>query len=542
MEQNIIADCDLKYVQHYVADSEYWGLGIENETYFMLDQRINTNGLYIKKNRRRERYSIDYNNNFKTDELNATLNIAFKDGSTYKIPNYVNAHTFLKTDILEEHRTLYTFGVKYNPKFDGTSIHEHMQFDEWYKKSYENTYVYDGDTCEFITQNFYCATVDSCVDELIQIKSDWLNRTNDLMSKYNLSHLNYPPVNYGIVKFKTNPNNVNMFNNGTYHINITLPTQLNADRQPTDLIKFKLQHSQAIKIIQWIEPLIVALYGSPDILSIHNPVEYSAGSLRLTASRYTGLATYDSDLMIPGKLLQELKLNVDTINTINSWYNKIYQHTKYIPGDHIGYDFNYSKHYNAGIEFRILDWFPEFCLKDFVNILILFIVHAIETNINIKASDSVTWNEFMANVLSKGWMTEIDKNIVEMYTTLKLPEYNTKVINDYFIQIIKWLYDKYSKNPICKKLCGDMKLPYIYNVNAYMWENNCLNYISIDSYDELTQQLYDVYKSKRNNIRQQTLINRISDKFVDAEINTIEDFHKILIKINFIEINKYVLN
>lgn len=553
--ENMVPDPDTKYMSSYIPDSEYWGLGIENETYFVLDNFVKKNGAYLKKNRRRERYSIDYNNNFDQDTLVSTLDKLFVDGSMYKIPTYVNAHTFLKTDVKGEHRTLYTYGIKYNPKFDGTSLHEHMQKDDWYATRYENNYVYDGDTCEFITQNFYNVTVDQCVNELIDTKKNWLDKTNEFMASISgdltttntansLPRLNFPLINYGIVQFRTNPYHVNMFNNGTYHINITLPTKLDSNNNIADPEKFRLDHSKAIKIIQWFEPLMVACYGSPDILAIGDPKSYSAGSLRLTASRYTGMGTYNSNEMPKGKLLQELKLNVDSVCAISSWYNKIYQQTKYISGDHIGYDFNYAKHYNAGIEFRILDWFPEKCLKDFVNIMILMIAHGLEINIDVIASDSDIWNDWVSLVLKNGWSSVPDDKVQQMYSSyLKLPIYDQSAsVNSptYFSFIVGWLYDKYSTTDLCKKVCGDMVRPYVYNVNAYMWENNYLNYISTDSVDSLTQQLYNTYIAKDNNNILLAMIDRIKDSLA-TDINNIGEFHKNITQINIIPVEKYMV-
>jgi hypothetical protein len=64
----------------------------------------------------------------------------------------------------------------------------------------------------------------------------------------------------------TNMNNIGICNSGTYHINITMPTEIK-NTQIVNPGQFKKMHCNAIRIIQWFEPFIIALYGTPDILS-----------------------------------------------------------------------------------------------------------------------------------------------------------------------------------------------------------------------------------------------------------------------------------
>ena len=111
----------------------------------------------------------------------------------------------------------------------------------------------------------------------------------------------YPPINYGFVRFNSNINNLGICNSGTYHINITLPTMLDVNGDIMYPERFKNIHMNAIRAIQWIEPVLVCIYGTPDILSQYNN-DYSKGSLRLMLSRYIGMGTYDTKTAIKGKL------------------------------------------------------------------------------------------------------------------------------------------------------------------------------------------------------------------------------------------------
>ena len=71
-----------------------------------------------------------------------------------------------------------------------------------------------GDTIEFITQDFYKTTANHCVTELVEYKKMFLSKINAFMKTYNLPELDFPKINFGLIQFKTNPNNISTFNNG----------------------------------------------------------------------------------------------------------------------------------------------------------------------------------------------------------------------------------------------------------------------------------------------------------------------------------------
>ncbi|QGR53732.1 hypothetical protein [Moumouvirus maliensis] len=490
-----------KYKNYYQPNDIYWGLGIENESYFILDEDIKKTGEYVKKNRKRERYSVDYNSSYDQTKLNTYLDKIFNDKDIYNIPQYVNSHTLSKTDLNGEHMTLYVVGKKYNPKFTGKTIHDlFMESNEIISKDFGDKYVFDGDTIEFITQNFYKTTVKNCVNELIDYKKKFILSLNNFLSQNNLPSWNFPKINYGLVQFKTNPNNINMFNNGTYHINITIPTKLNESGLIENEEEFLVKHKNAIKIIKWMEPFIIALYGSPDVFSFEDDKKYSSGSLRLTASRYVSIGTYDTKIMKKGKQLNDPKTTMFTYLYDKSWYNKIYSITDYKQVDNIGYDINYAKHLNSGIEFRILDYFPEECLQDLINFIILLLDHSLENKINISCYESDEWHEFTKNVLLDGYTSKIPyKLIIILNKVLKFPLINTSNIISYINSLIDFLYTKH-KNGTCSSLMSpNMVKPKLHNVNRYMWENNYLQYVPINNKNHIrVTKLYDIYEKMHN--------------------------------------------
>ena len=485
-----------KYEKFYVPNDFYWGLGIENELYLMRETPIIKNGLYIKKNRRRERYSVDYNTSYDTNKIATYLDSIFIDNDTYNIPQYVNAHTFTKTDCAGEHQTLYVVGKKNNPKFNGKSIHELLkEADPMFADHYGHNYIFDGDTIEFITQNFYKTTVDNCVEELVSYKAMFLEKLNSLT--VGLPKLIFPQVNYGLIQFKTNPNNINIFNNGTYHINLTIPTQLDSNGNIQDIQLFEKQHSNAIKLLQWIEPLIILLYGSPDVFSYNDNAMYASGSLRLVASRYIGIGTYNANLMKKGKLLNDLKSTMFMHLYEKSWYNQIYQKTDYISNEFMGYDFNYAKHYNAGIEFRILDYFPEAALPGIINFIILILDHSLENDIKLSAYECDEWHDFTQDVLINGYTVKIPDKFAQVLNNFtNFPLINESNAITYIKLLIEYLHTTYSNNITSSHMSPNMIKPCLHNINQYMWENNYLQYIPTNNKNHIrVTQLYEIYQS-----------------------------------------------
>ena len=69
-----LQDKHLKYYDFYenfnnTKDKEYWGIGIENESYLMFQDLITVKKEFIQNNHKRERYSVNYWTNFKEDIL-----------------------------------------------------------------------------------------------------------------------------------------------------------------------------------------------------------------------------------------------------------------------------------------------------------------------------------------------------------------------------------------------------------------------------------------------------------------------------------------
>jgi len=444
-------------------DKEYWGLGIENESYLMFEKLVKVNKDFIINNHMRERYSVNYWDNFKKDIMNNELkNLA----NEIELPVYLNGYLFQKTDYYGEPSKRYTKNGEPNPKFIGKTIDDYIrEKTQVVNNLFSKNMIYDGDTIEFITYDFYKTTVTNVLDELKLLKNKFLkevnkllvdNKPKDVSDNYIFNDkIIYPKFNYGFAKFLTNKDNVAICNNGTYHINITLPTNLNKKDEIENEETFRQEHSNAIRLIQWIEPFLIALYGSPDIMHILNK-SYAGGSLRLMLSRYIGLGTYDSNKMIKGKMLNDFNYSDN-----NHWYTKLHENSGYIPPEKIGYDINYNKFTKHGIEIRIFDHFDESKLYEILEFFVLILDHSLNKEIESPVKNK-HWNDFVYNVILDR-NTKISNEIKILYENIFDFKTSHENINDFFYKIYKKLLKRYNGSGDCyKKMINKKDINYCF--------------------------------------------------------------------------------
>jgi len=448
-------------MENMEEEEEFWGIGIENESYLMSEELETVTNTFIQDNHKPERYSVNYWRNYQPKPLMAAL---AKLPKQIQLPIYINSYLFRNADLLGEHETTYTSKPQPNPKFSGETIDQHLKrVSPEFSTLFEKNMIYDGDTFEFTTFNFYKASVIDTVKELIEIKRAFLAEVNKrLVSKFTIfkQKLKYPSHNYGFAKFMSNPKNVAICNNGTYHINITLPTKLSSNGTIKNPELFKTQHANAIKAIQWIEPFLIALYGSPDILHTLDPA-YSQGSQRLAFSRYIGLGTYDTTAMEKGKLLDTYKYKEDN----QTYFTEMHVNSPYKPPETIGYDFNYNKFKNHGIEFRVLDWFPEEHLEPIINLLILVCEHSRRSKIP-DPRECLLWRDFSRLAIMKGSSAKVTPALyfkVNEVFGLATSIFscwpfcrNTTILNT-MNKLSGHLYTKYRFSDLCSKMSPAMK-------------------------------------------------------------------------------------
>lgn len=456
-----------KYMDQYDGKEEtFWAIGLENETYFMLKPMLGIDS-FKKLQRKRERYSVDYYRNFEPSTLQHVFDQLYAcPRLTY--PIYVNSHSFQNTDVGLEHRTIYDANSTPNPKFR-ESLHDILLRESpYYKEVYLKSTVFDGDSIEFITQKFYNTTVTECVNELVELKQRFLYEIAPYFKKWNIGDLHYPDHNYGLVSFlTTHKRNVSVCNNGTIHINLTLPTLLK-DGIVADKPDFIAKHMKVARFIQIIEPLLVACYGTPDLFSLVDP-SYSMGSLRVSMSRYISLQTFDTTQPKNGKLLLRGRPQDP-----NHWYNQVAR-TPYRINDEIGYDLNFNKFKNHGLEIRFFDWFPEEYLTDVIHLLVLLCQHGLV----VHSTDFTMENyyEVIKRCLQKGFTCFLTAEECSLFLKdLKLDHCMTSLKekggtpHELLSHISECLYDMYHRGELIHQMAPGMKQPVIANYNEIVYK------------------------------------------------------------------------
>jgi hypothetical protein len=402
-----------KYKSQYKPNDLYWGLGIERECYVESSVLEPVTGDFFK-NQKPERYSVDYYKSYKPNAFKDALESVIDPSAVYHLPVLINAHSFLKSDASGEPISLYKKGAPPNPKFRGTTLFQELQsISSFFRNEYEKSFTFDGDTIELITQKFYKATVSSVTHEMIALRDKFIAELNTSLQQIankhsSLSSVKWMSKNYGIVRMLTNLNNVAIFNNGTYHINITLPTQLNAQGKIKNMQTFIDRHRSVIHYYQWLEPLLIAHYGTGDFLAASSPV-FAKGSLRNALSRYIGVGTYNTSKMKKGKIL-----TVDASGNSPPWMKSFCSKSAYEPLKTIGLDINFNKHYNHGIELRIFDWFCEEELDG----LLRFLVHAADAGLEVHPDsprENTTWNSMVEKILFEGKQAVFTLQEIQLY-------------------------------------------------------------------------------------------------------------------------------
>ncbi len=370
----------LRYAERFgPGRALFWGIGIENETYLEWSERWSADH-FRRLKPKRERYSVDYYKSFEPTALESVLSdLTRLKGLTY--PVLLNAHTLQKTDRRGEHRTRYDAEGTRNPAF-GESLHDALMREvDVYREMWDRWVVFDGDTIEFMTQDFYGATVSKAVGEWCDVKERWLAAVGPWLSRaaeegWGLplslgtnGHFQYPePGSAGLATFlTTQQQHLALCNTQTIHLNLTLPTWLE-NGVIVDRAGFLRDHLAWVRAIQVVEPLIVAVYGTPDVFAVVDG-RYAMGSQRVARSRYISLQSYDVSAPAYGKLLLQGRPEDPS-----HWYNRM--SGVYVAGKEIGYDINVAKFANHGIELRFLDAVGAEAVTGLLEFFVLLGAHA----------------------------------------------------------------------------------------------------------------------------------------------------------------------
>lgn len=500
------------------TQKKYWGIGLENETYMQFEESLIVSGAFIQEKIGFEKYSIDYRKCYKPESLAPMLQSAFYKNENYKVSRMINSHSLEKLDINYQHKMLSpvkpfvdteTAEVSAqpleNPEYLGKSIMELFLEDQPYniqsmitqRNKTMGSVHFDGDSIEFVTKYFENRTISESCDELKATKKLFLDTINE--SAVIKEKLNFPDYNNGLNMFMTNQENLVLFNNGTYHFHITLPT-ITENSRIVDYKDFEEKHSNAIYLLQWFEPFFITTLGSPDIMGVISTKydlnkKFTLGSMRNAMSRYIGVGTYNK-AMPKGKILT---YKVDDFRKLlkfekedNIWWrDQIELEMEYELLAEVGLDFNQEKMYQSGFEFRSFDEFPASYLNDVLFAIILICEHALNLPNVTWGHDSVVWNNLVFKSLKYGYLTEINadekKEVIDLlqlidasqtnYTVLKAEFEAILLLDEFFFKIVEVLHDKYKDNNVCLDLmCGQKNNfpPKWNNFNRYQIEQHLL--------------------------------------------------------------------
>lgn len=465
----------------------YWGIGIENETYLQFKESLITSGAFIQDRIGCERYSIDYRKCYKAESYRVPVQTAFDRTKNYRVSRMINSHSLEKTDKNYQHKTIAgTDPLEDNPNYLGTSNLENFLETQPHniksmvtqKTNPMGSVNFDGDSIEFVTKYFENRTVWESCEELAATKQLFIDKINE--SGVLNEPLDFPDYNIGLNMFMSNQENLVLFNNGTYHFHLTLPTLTERSRV-VDYPEFDRKHSNAIYLLQWFEPLFIATLGSPDIMQVISTKyglkeTFAGGSMRNAMSRYTGVGTFHKS-MAKGKVLtfpvEEFRKLLKFSKEENIWWrDQVATDFDYELLPDVGLDFNQEKMYQSGFEFRSFDEFPASYLSSVLHAIILVCEHSLHLPNVIWGHDTVVWNNLVFKALKYGYLAEVTaKEKSEVLSELNLSDHISAVelihqLDEFFFQILNLLHQKYNDDNTCIDAMMGEKM-----AAAPSWEN-----------------------------------------------------------------------
>ncbi len=418
-----------RYAPSYKPNDTFWGLGIECEAYIEAAPaaHVQVPGAHFTSRQAPERYSVRYYDSYKPTTYNDAIKGIIDPSGTYKLPLLLNAHSFQRTDASGEHTTAFkkrilpdntghVWDIIPNPKFNGTTILSALQAHTHYfdipadasgnPGVQAEKFIFDGDSIEIATEHFYKATIKGVCDEFRELREEFVRELNTAWKAAGLpptyQPLKWMTANHPWAILASNPRNVAIFNNGTYHINITLPTRLNRRGRISNWPAFLERHQRVARYIQWLEPFLLVAYGTPDPLA-KSPLlghRFSAASQRAAVSRYIGVGSYDTAKMLNGKL-NTVPREDARVAQENGWMVLYGRENAYKELAEVGTDINFNKHYNHGIELRFFDYFEPERLPQLLRVFACACDQAIQGPVSVP-QESPLWNTLVEVVFQHG--------------------------------------------------------------------------------------------------------------------------------------------
>lgn len=426
-----------------------WGLGIEHEVAMIHDKE----DLYINAADLADHYkneiNLDYNE--ENDKYLQNLEPDLKD--QYPVFIMFNPSTALKelstdTDLLKL-------------KSDGSVTMDYNEFSVDCR-AWSDDPDMTGTMCmlEFVTQKYKNVTIEDAVTELQTIEEKVLKlvRSTEYAREAEkvIGEIEYPSQSMSrFVAYEQNGNlnfvSKNYF--GSYHINLTLPYKSSVSEKP-----FKNEHLQVARMLQWLTPVIISLYGGGDSASFMDDGLYAEGSYRAATNPHSRPGGSDLKTDIPSE--RHLDKRPDWIVNLDA---KGYVEIPKTCGEptrtgdltRCGTDFRRDPEKHTppdkrfGFEFRIFDNIPNDYLPDLLLAILYIADHTYKYFIKEDkpvplATENHAWINAMKHAVLYGWNGKIQKeydhiikNVLQFNTGT---EYQSKM---YWVSILKWLDKKY---------------------------------------------------------------------------------------------------
>ena len=334
-----------------------------------------------------------------------------------------------------------------------------------------------GRYSEFITQNPFNRNIGEVVDELLRMEKLFL----EIVRETDFENAFYPTISTSqFVEFsdKNQPNRISSDYNGSFHLNITLPYPRNISYKD-----FAYRHYYAMLTLQWLEPLMLSLWGQPDAYAYGDDGIFVQGSYRMMVNSFSGIGTVKLDLdniksvaqlvsafdsisdRMPPVERRNFRPGIDLDTSLRRGYpNPIPDTNIYTPG--IGADFRRGDldkkqvprdHKYFGFEFRILDNIPTVLIADVLRIIYLLCDHSFtlyKKGFDLQnPTHNASWNSILVKIFHHGHnaiLTEFEINDLLSHLAIDFPDIKNFVLGFreaslVFKAILSILYKTYGK-------------------------------------------------------------------------------------------------
>lgn len=182
---------------------------------------------------------------------------------------------------------------------------------------------------------------------------------------------------------------------GSYHVNITLPVKVRSEFMP--------RHMLAALVLQWCEPVLMAVLGQPDPFSILDSWQATEASFRMATNEYSAMGTQNvsSVAQLRSPALKARSANMPNTGGDMAWvpggsrwlsraaiaaaqyydpppYLRLVraEQSAYGRRYNVGADFRRDQKEPFGFEYRVLDHVPLDRMADIVHVLLLICDHS----------------------------------------------------------------------------------------------------------------------------------------------------------------------